>query len=278
MNAIEINVSPVLWHIGGLEVRWYGVMMALGVLVLILWAMNQIRRGAKISYDTLMGAALVGIPSGIIFARLLHVVDGPDNIHYYFSQPLRIIGGSGLTIYGAILGAALGVWIYSRFNKLNYGYLTDVITPGIILAQALGRVGCLFNGCCYGNAATIWPFNLFNIVYTNPDSYAYPIGAPFQPTQFYEILFLLALFAVIMIFRSKFKPDGVQFMFYLGMYSVWRIGIGFLRVGTPFAFGLEQAQVIGIILAVICFSQIIIRRRKMKLQPAAIEPAANNET
>ncbi|RJO60985.1 MAG: prolipoprotein diacylglyceryl transferase [Dehalococcoidia bacterium] len=270
MNAIEINVSPVLWHIGGMEVRWYGVMMALGVMVLILWTYNQIRRGAKLSYDHLLGGALVGIPSGIVFARLLHVVDGSSNINYYFSQPLRIIGGSGLTIYGAILGAALGVWVYSRLNKLNYSYLVDVITPGIILAQVLGRVGCLFNGCCYGKELIGSPFN---IVYTNPESFA-PISFPVQPTQFYELLFLLALFAVIMVFRSKFKPDGVQFMFYLGMYSLWRIGIGFLRVGTPFAFGLEEAQVIGIIVAIICFSLIAYRVRKAKSTPPTVELAA----
>ena len=268
MNAIEINVSPVLWHIGGLEVRWYGVMMALGVLVLILWAMNQIRHGAKISYDTLMGAALVGIPSGIIFSRFLFLLD--NWVHGDFPV---VFGGAGLTIYGAILGAALGVWVYSRINKLSFSYLADVITPGIILAQVLGRVGCLFNGCCYGKEIVGSPFN---IVYNNPESFG-PVGFPVQPTQFYEILFLLALFVVIMVFRSKFKPDGVQFLFYLGMYSLWRIGIGFLRVGTPFAFGLEQAQVIGIILAVICFSLIVIRRRQLKPQVASVEPTADNK-
>ncbi len=260
MNAIEIKVSPVIWHIGGLEIRWYGIMLALGVMVLILWAMNQIRRGARITYDDLMGGALVGIPAGIIISRFLFLVD-----NWVQGKHPVIFGGEGLTIYGAILGAALGVWIYCRYRKLNYGYLTDVITPGIILAQAIGRVGCLFNGCCYGDAATLWPFDHFNIVYTNPESYG-PLGVAVQPTQFYEILFLLALFAVIMIFRSKFKPDGVQFLFYLGMYSLWRIGIGFLRVGTPFMFGLEQAQVIGIVLAIFCTARIIILRRKMKLE------------
>jgi phosphatidylglycerol:prolipoprotein diacylglycerol transferase len=268
--GINININPVLFTFGGLEVRWYGVMMALGVAVLILWAFNQVRRGAKLTYDNLLGAALVGIPSGIIFSRLLHVI---DLWSYYSQNPGQIIGGEGLTIYGAILGAALGVWIYSRFNKLNFAYLADVITPGIILAQVLGRVGCLFNGCCYGKELIGSPFN---IVYTNPDSFA-PIGFPVQPTQFYEILFLLAVFAVIMIFRSKFKPDGVQFMFYLGMYSLWRIGIGFLRVGTPFAFGLEQAQVIGIVTAVICVSMIAYRVRKAKSASPVVEPPPATE-
>ena len=221
----------------------------------------------------------MGIPAGIIFSRLLHVVDGSENISYYFSQPSRILGGEGLTIYGAILGAALGVWVYSRFNKLNFSYLADVVTPGIILAQVLGRVGCTINGCCYGTTATNLPWA---IIYTNPNSFA-PIGTPTQPTVVYEILFLLALFSVIMVFRSKFKPAGVQFLFYLGMYSVWRIGIGVLRAGLVnfidwHVFGihiaLEEAQFIGIIASIICFSLIIYLVRKARSAQDDIVAAA----
>jgi phosphate/sulfate permease len=89
-----------------------------------------------------------------------------------------------------------------------------------------------------------------------------------------------------MAFRSKFKPAGVQFLFYLGMYSVWRIGIGVLRAGlTSFidwhVFGihiaLEQAQFIGIITAIICFSLIAYRVRKANSAPQAIEPVAGTE-
>jgi phosphatidylglycerol:prolipoprotein diacylglycerol transferase len=262
--GINISMNPVLFTLGGLQVRWYGVMMAIGVAVLIKWAFQQVNRGAKISYDHLLGAAMVGIPSGIVFSRLLHVI---DLWSYYSQNPGQIIGGEGLTIYGAILGAALGVWIYSRINKLNFGYIADVITPGIIMGQMLGRVGCTINGCCYGTTAYNLPWA---IIYTNPNSFG-PIGVPSQPTTVYEILFLGALLAVIMIFRKYFKPAGVQFLFYLGMYSLWRIGIGVLRAGlTSFidwhVFGihvaLEQAQFIGIIAAVICFSLIIYMVRK----------------
>jgi prolipoprotein diacylglyceryltransferase len=98
----------------------------------------------------------------------------------------------------------------------------------------------------------------------------------------YEILFLGVLLAVILAFRSKFKPAGVQFFFYLGMYSLWRIGIGVLRAGlTSFidwhVFGihiaLEQAQFIGIIAAVICFSLIIYRVRKSGSAQEIVETA-----
>jgi len=261
---MEIGVSPVIFHIGSFGVRWYGTMMMLGVVALIFWIYIQIRRGAKITYDDLLEGALVGIPSGIIFARLLHVIDGIEYIHFYFSNPLSIIGGSGLTIYGAILGATLGIWVYSRFKKLNFAYVVDVITPGIIIAQALGRVGCLFNGCCYGRESSH-----FNIVYTNPETLA-PFLHPVQPTQVYEILFLLVLLAVVLIFRSRFKPNGVQFMFYLGTYSLWRIAIGFQRDGADFGFGLVQAQVIGIIAAVICFGGIFYLRHRIAVRSLGV--------
>jgi phosphatidylglycerol:prolipoprotein diacylglycerol transferase len=161
---------------------------------------------------------------------------------------------------------------------LNFGYIADVITPGIIMGQMLGRVGCLINGCCYGTDAYNMPWA---IIYNNPNSFG-PLGIPTQPTVVYEILFLGVLFAVIMAFRKYFKPAGVQFFFYLGMYSVWRIGIGVFRAGlTNFidwhVFGihiaLEQAQFIGIIAAVVCFSLIIYRVRKSGSAQEIVETA-----
>jgi len=113
---IEINIDPVaFWN-----VRWYGIMVALAIVVLILWTLWQVRKGARVSYDTVFTAALVGIPSGIIVSRLLHVV---DDWEYYRENLGQIIGAEGLTIYGAVLGAALGIWIYSKFSKFQFGYL-----------------------------------------------------------------------------------------------------------------------------------------------------------
>ena len=111
--GITIDIDPIAFTIGGALVHWYGITMAIGVVVLIGWVALQIKRGANISFDAMLGAALVGIPSGIICARLLHVI---DQWGYYSQYPGRIIGGDGLSVYGAILGAATGVWIYSRFG------------------------------------------------------------------------------------------------------------------------------------------------------------------
>lgn len=253
---ITIGISPIAFTIGPISIAWYGIMVALAVLTLVLWTLREVRRGANLSYDTVFNAALVGIPSGIIFSRLLHVV---DRWSYYSQNPGEIIGGSGLSIYGAVLGAALGVWIYSKIRKISFGYLTDVLAPGIILAQAIGRVGCTLNGCCYGIETSAF----CAVVYTNPESFA-PIGIPVHPTQIYEIIYNLIVFVVLLKLRGRFKPDGSLFLIYLSLYSLWRFGIDFIREGTPFLFGLHQAQVIALIILAIAVGFLSVRTRWVK--------------
>jgi len=253
---IYINVDPVAFTIGSVSVAWYGIMVALAVITLIAWAMLAVRRGANLTYSTVINAAIVGIPSGVIFSRLLHVIDYWD---YFVEHPGQIIGGEGLTIYGAVLGAALGIWIYSRITKKNFGYLADVLAPGIILAQAIGRVGCTLNGCCYGVETDIF----CAIVYENAASHG-PLGIPVHPTQIYEIIYNLIVFGILIALRKRFRPDGSLFLIYLTLYAAWRLGIDFIREGTDFLFGLHEAQVISIIVLIITITLLAWRTRWVK--------------
>jgi phosphatidylglycerol:prolipoprotein diacylglycerol transferase len=247
--VITMDVDPIaFWN-----VRWYGIMVALAAVVVVLWVIWEIRRGAKLSYETIFAAALIAIPSGVIVSRLLHVI---DLWGYYSQHPGQIIGASGLTIYGAILGATLGIWVYSKFRKFNFTYLADLVAPGVILAQAVGRVGCTLNGCCYGLPTSLpW-----GVVYTHPESYA-PLGIAVHPTQLYEIAYLLVIFGVVFWLRGRLKPEGSLFLIYISLYSLWRVGIDFLREGTPFFLGLHQAQVIGIIVLLIAVPILVLRTR-----------------
>jgi phosphatidylglycerol:prolipoprotein diacylglycerol transferase len=252
---IEIGIDPVAF----LGVRWYGIFIALAIIWIILWLVWQVRRGANLSYETVFTAALVGIPSGIVLARLLHVIDLWD----HYSQNLgQIIGGGGLTAYGAILGAALGIWIYSRFSKLNFGYFADLVAPAVIVAQAvIGRIGCTINGCCYG-VETSLPWG---IVYTHPDSLG-PLGVATHPATVYELIFGLMVFGVLVKLRERFRPDGSLFLIYLNLYSLWRLATDFLRVGTPFLFGLHQAQVVAIIVLAITVPLLVYKTRWVKTE------------
>ncbi len=218
--------------------------------------MRRAGKGARISYDTVFMAAIVGIPSGVVVSRLLHVIDLWD---YYSQNPGQIVGGSGLTIYGAILGATLGIWVYSKFSRFQFGYLADLIAPGLILAQIIGRVGCTINGCCYGMEAPTWlPWS---VVYTHPDSLA-PIGMAVHPTQPYEIIYLAIIFVVVFKLKDRLRSDGSLFLVYLALYSVWRLGIDFIRDGTPFLLGLHQAQVIAIVTLAVTIPLLILRTRR----------------
>ncbi len=246
---IEIGINPVAF----LSVRWYGIMVALAIAVLVTWLAWHVRKDSRISVDTVFVAALVGIPSGVIFSRALHVIDLWD---YYSQNPGEIIGGSGMTIWGAILGGVIGIWICSRFTRFKFNYFLDILAPGLILAQIIGRIGCTINGCCYGSVCDLpWA-----IIYTHPNTFG-PTTVAVHPTQVYEIFFLAIAFGIIMFLRGRLKPEGSLFFTYLGMYSAWRIGIGFMRDGTDFLFGLHQAQIIGTIVLLIIIPVMIVKTR-----------------
>jgi phosphatidylglycerol:prolipoprotein diacylglycerol transferase len=263
---VTISIDPVAFTIGSISVRWYGIFIALAIVWIVVWMIWQKRRGAKFTYDAIFTGALVGIPSGVIISRLLHVLDNivvaklhPElaaagQVFDYTQDPIKIFGGAGLTAYGAVLGAALGVWIYCRITKLDMGYVGHTIAPAVISAQAIGRIGCTLNGCCYGIACNLpW-----GVEYTNPDTEAFGAGTV-HPTQIYEIIFNLIVFGVLWKLMSKVRPDGSLFLIYLALYSAWRVGIDFLRPGNPFLFGLHQAQVIGIVVLAITIP-ILVRR------------------
>ena len=262
---IYVNIDPIAFSIGNIDVGWYGIMVALAVVTLVTWLLLWVKKDPRISYDMAISAALVGIPSGVIFSRLLHVIDLWD---YYYHNPGQIIGGSGLTIWGAVLGAALGIWLYNRFTKHSFGHMADILAPGIILAQAFGRFGCTILGDDYGFSTDLpWGF-----VYTSPNSPAnQAVGlTPTHPVVLYEIIYALILFGILMLLWKKLKPDGSLFLVYLSFYSIWRIGSDFLREGTDFLFGLHQAQVIGIIVLVICIVLIAWKTRWVKKGEAEI--------
>jgi phosphatidylglycerol:prolipoprotein diacylglycerol transferase len=273
---IYVNIDPIAFSVGNINVAWYGIMVALAVVTVVVWALLAVKRNPRLNYNMVLNVALVGIPSGVIFSRLLHVFEYWD----YFSQhPAEIIGGEGLTIWGAVLGAALGIWIYSRFSKISFGHLADVIAPAIILAQAIGRVGCTLNGCCYG-VPTDLPWG---IVYTDLNSHGFEasqkalsIGMGLHPTQVYELIYNLIVFGILLMLRKRFRPDGSLFLIYLVFYAAWRFGIDFIRDGNPLLFGLHEAQLISIVVLIFAGVQLAWKTRWVKKEEIAVadEPPA----
>lgn len=266
MFTLTISISPVIVKFGALEVRWYGVMVALAVVAVIAISLREAKR-LGIAQDHIYNLAIWAVLGGIIMSRLLHVI---DEWHYYISHPEQIIGFAGLTIYGAVLGALIAVVIYARVNKLSVWQLADIVAPGAIVGQAIGRIGCTINGCCYGLENPPWWAGA--IVYTSPEHalLGTPIGVPLYPTQLYHLIWNLLGFAVLWSLRKRLAPPGGLFLLYLAIYGAGDLAIRSVRQGAPFLFGLQQAQLIGIIVLLVTVPWLAVRvwlaRRKTALQ------------
>lgn len=256
-----IAIDPVLLRIGHLEVRWYGVMIALGVVAGLFIALREAKRKG-IATDYIYDAATWAIIVGFLGARVFHILDFWD---YYSQNPGEILSlrFSGLAIYGALVGGLVAVAAYSLWNKASFWKLADVAAPALPLGQALGRIGCLINGCNYGTRTTLpW-----GVVWTSPYSMAPINDVPRHPAQAYELLWTLVVFAVVWSMRKRFQTDGVLFLLYLAIYSAGRVFISFLREDTIALFGLRQAQVIGLAVVVIALplACYLTRRRTVQI-------------
>jgi phosphatidylglycerol:prolipoprotein diacylglycerol transferase len=257
-SAFYIGVNPVIFYIGPIAIGWYLLFVTLAFLTLIGWIVRENRLRRLLTSGSLVTAALIVIISGIVFAKLAHII---DLFSYFRQNPGQIFSGlfsgEGFAIWGAVLGAVISLWVYSRIShKFRFGLMVDMLAPGLILAQAIGRVGCTLNGCCYGIDSN----SPLAFIYTNPNTYA-PVGIPVLPTQLFELLFDLAVFGLLLRLRSKIKPEGMLFLVYLALYASWRFGSDFIRAGTPFLLGLHEAQVISLAVLLVTIPLMIFRGR-----------------
>jgi prolipoprotein diacylglyceryl transferase len=213
-------------HLGPLFIHAYGLMYVLGVIAAIrltIWLWE--RRGGD--RDLVYDVALWGFPAGLIGGRLYFLATSWDEAPHHWWGPLAIWTG-GLGIWGGIAaGTAVGVWRVRRAG-VAVGAFMDCAAPGLLVAQAIGRVGNYFNHELFGGPTSL-PWGLRIDPAHRPDAYA--TATTFQPTFLYELLFDLALAAVLILLvrRGRVRAPGV-FALYVAGYSGFRIFEETLRV------------------------------------------------
>ena len=268
---LTMSIDPFAFTIGSLTVRWYGIMVAVAIIALLAMTLRESKRLGT-SQDLIINLFLWGVIGGFVLSRLIHVIDYVVlNWQYYRFHPggifEYIFGFAGLALYGAVLGALLGAWVYMRVKKLPFSSLAavgDAVAVGAPLAQAIGRIGCTLNGCCYGK---ISPFSSFPgaIIYTPRDTIPSQYwGVPLYPTQIYFLIWNLIVLATIWLLRGRLKPQGSLFFLYLCLYAAGDFGLRFLRVNDPFFLGLQQGQIISLVILVVAVPWLIIRMRRAR--------------
>jgi phosphatidylglycerol:prolipoprotein diacylglycerol transferase len=216
-------MHPVLFRLGPLTVHTYGVLVAIGFLVGILFAARQAKKEG-IPSDKMLDLGFYLILSAIVGSRLLFIV---VNARHYIASPLDIfkLWEGGLVFYGGILLAVpTGIWYVTR-NRLGLWKTADICAPAIAIGHAFGRLGCFSAGCCYGKGAASLPWA---VVFTDPNCLA-PTNVALHPTQLYESAGELINFLILISLRKYKTLNGQIFMSYLILYSVLRFIVEFFR-------------------------------------------------
>ena len=255
---ILANIDPIAFRIGSISVRWYGIFITAAILIgYVVTCINARKRG--ISLDFLLELFLWVVPIAILFARLSYVLFHPkDFIVHSWADFLNIfaIWEGGISILGAIPGGALGVFLACKRNKVPVSYVLDVIAPGLVLGQALGRWGNWANQELYGKAITNPAWQVFPIaVFIDMEN------GWFQATFFYEMVLNLIGFAILMCVFYKPKRNLMTFMTYLCWYMVVRaimevfrsdaVSVGGVRIGV---LGCSIAAGIAMVVTVLIYA------------------------
>jgi prolipoprotein diacylglyceryl transferase len=205
-----------------LTIHAYALCILAGILVAILVTSARLtRRGAE--PGIVLDIALWAVPFGIVGGRIFHVLSHPDDYFGEGKDLLKIfwIWEGGLAIFGALIFGALGVYIGCRIAGIRFFSFADALVPGLLLAQAFGRLGNYFNHELYGQPTSLpWGLEIA------PDNPAFPLGLPagtlFHPTFLYEILWNLLGVAVLLLIERKL---GLRWGRMLGLYLIW-YGVG----------------------------------------------------
>jgi len=263
---LTIDIDPVAFSLGPLgEVTWYGITLAVAVIALLAITFRELKRRG-IPEGTLFNLLFWGVVGGAVGGKLVYLI-GQWQINGL--DPSEILSRFGWALHGTIIGVVLAGAVYwsVRTGKVSLQELLglgDAVAPGAPLAQAIGRVGCTLNGCCWGSPTSLpWA-----VVYTNPDSFCGLKGIPLHPAQIYFVLWNLAVFAVVWRLRSRLKPPGSLFLVYLSLYCAGDFGLRFFRDDPSVLGALREGQIISLTILAIALPLLVIRMRWFRKKAA----------
>ncbi len=259
--AGNIILREYVFRIGNFELKWYSLMIAIGILVCYFLARKRLS-DYPIKPEDLDEGLFWGIIAGIIGARAYYVIFNWDYYSRYPSEIWKTWHG-GLAIHGAIFAVLIMLFIYSKAKGyFKFVHATDLFTSVLPLGQAIGRWGNFFNYEAYGRP-TMVPWKMF--VPPEKRMPGFDVNRYFHPTFLYESLWNLAVFLFLFFYVEKRKQSyGETTALYLILYSIGRFWIESLRLDSLMAGQLRTAQVVSIVMIIIgaIWYAYLIGRRK----------------
>ena len=283
--------SEHTWYLGIFPLRAYALAILAGI-VLAVWLTARRWKARGGSPDDVLEITFWAVPFGIVGGRIYHVLSSPDR---YFGEnfsgggdPVQAlyVWEGGLGIWGAVALGAVGAWIGCRRQGVRLSSFADAVAPGLLIAQAVGRLGNWFNQELYGRPTELpWGLHIdAEYLVSNPATgVAYPEGTLFHPTFLYELLWNLLMAGVLLFLDRRFRlGHGRVFWAYVLLYTLGRVWIEMLRIDdaeqvlglrlnvwTSILLGLA-ALVVSIVLA----RRFPTREESVRLRPEDDEPPA----
>ena len=261
---MTLTISPVAFKLGNLSVKWYGIIMAVAIILAVSMAIFEGRK-RQIESDDFMDLLLWAVPLGYVGARIYYVIFEWNYYSQHLDEIIAIWNG-GIAIYGGLLAGLAVLLVFCYKRMLPPFLMLDIITPGVMAAQILGRWGNFINQEAHGGPTTLAFLQSLHL----PDFIINQMkigGVYYQPTFLYESFFNLIGLLIILLLRHRkhlFK-QGEIFMLYLAWYSVVRFFVEGMRTDSLYLWGsIRVSQMLSVILLIVVIVLFIYRRRIVK--------------
>ncbi len=273
---------------GKVEIRWYALFITLGIVLAFVQTIIRGKRTERVIMDDVLDVGLSTVICGIIGARLYYVLTNSGHEYHSLMDVIAIWEG-GLGIYGGIIGGCLGIYLACRIKKLNWKKLFDMIAPGVILAQGIGRWGNFVNGEAYGypigETTTFYFFNKAYILDSGEGTlfHFFRMGlhrissgnliAYYHPTFLYESIWNIAGFVLLTVFYKRKKFDGQVALAFFTWYGLGRMFIEGLRTDSLYlgSTSIRVSQLVALICLIagpaLIATALILQKKRPGLIP-----------
>ncbi|MFC1687040.1 prolipoprotein diacylglyceryl transferase [Patescibacteria group bacterium] len=255
--------DPIAFQVGAFGIHWYAIIIILGIFT-GFWIVKSLANKADISEDLIWNFILYTIPAALIGGRLVFVLSHSSQFTSVVDT-LKVWEG-GISSHGVIGAGIIVAYVIVRSHKVSFFKFTDVLVPGIAIAQAIGRWGNYINQEAFGPPTEVWWAVPINMVYRPVE---YIASTHFHPTWLYESLWNIVIFVTLyFLFKKLFNRPGLLTTLFFILYYVGRFALDFIRTDSVQAGLLTATQWVSVVVVIAALFFILRKKKLSTNQPS----------